>query len=166
ALYLTGHSLGGALAALLGIMVATEPEYRAFAQQLRAIYSYGQPMVGDPALARACEDHPFLGRNVVRYVYGNDVVTRLSPKPSGPFAHFGREYRCRAGVEPRRWVRSPTYRTQISNLLELASSPLSILTKQVPWLRKLNLGASFHDHLPHHYVAALTPPGVRTEFGD
>jgi hypothetical protein len=166
ALYLTGHSLGGALAALLGVMLVTEPEYRPFAERLRGVYTYGQPMVGDPAMARAGDAHPFLGSRVIRYVYGNDVVTRLSPKPAGPFAHFGREYRCRAGVEPRHWAPSPRNRTQISNLLELAASPLGFVARQVPWLRKLNLGASFHDHLPHHYIAALTPPGVRTEFGD
>jgi hypothetical protein len=25
---------------------------------------------------------------------------------------------------------------------------------------------SLDDHLPHHYIAALTPPGVASEFGD
>lgn len=166
ALYLTGHSLGGALAALLGLMVVSEPEYQPLADRLRAVYTYGQPIVGSPELAAVSDRHPFLGRNVVRYVYGNDVVTRLPPRPTGDFAHFGREYRCTARVAPRRWEPSPRPRTQIGNLLELVVAPLAFVTRQVPWLTRLHTGASLHDHLPHHYVSALAPPGVRSEFGD
>jgi hypothetical protein len=165
ALFIAGHSLGGALAALLGIMVATEPEYQPLAAALRAVYTYGQPIVGSPALARACDADPLLGPNTIRYVYGNDVVTRLPPKATGSFAHFGREYRCRSGDEPRRWTPSPESRTQIGNVLELAMAPLAFVSRQVPWLRRMHTGASLHDHLPHHYVTALTPPGVRSEFG-
>lgn len=166
ALYITGHSFGGALAALLGVMAVTEPAYEPIAERLRAVYTYGQPIVGSASLAMAADAHPFLGPNVVRYIYGNDVVTRLPPKPTGNFAHFGREYRCKAGQVPRRWVASPKVTTQIGNLLELAMAPMTFVTRQVPWMRRLPTGASFHDHLPHHYVSALTPPGVRSEFGD
>ena len=166
ALFVTGHSLGGALGALLGVMLTTEPEYQSLAERLRAVYTYGQPIVGSPALAQECDRHPFLGRNVVRYVYGNDVVTRLPPKPTGHFAHFGQELRCPSLDGPRRWVPSPRPRTQIGNVVELALAPLAFVSRQVPWLRRLHTGASLHDHLPHHYVAALTPPGVRSEFGD
>ena len=112
------------------------------------------------------EIHPFLGRNVIRYVYGNDVVTRLPPRPTGDFADFGREYRCDARATPRTWMPSAKPRTQISNLLELALAPLAFVSRQVPWLTKVHTGASLHDHLPHHYVSALTPPDVRSEFGD
>lgn len=166
ALYLAGHSLGGALAALLAVMVATEPGYEPMARPLRAAYTFGQPIVGSDALAEACDAHPFLGSRVLRYVYGNDVVTRLPPKPAGRFGHFGQEYRCDAGAASRRWVPSPAPRTQIGNLVELAGAPLAFVTRQVPWLRRLHVGASLHDHLPHHYISALTPPGVRSEFGD
>ncbi|MGI8807734.1 MAG: lipase family protein [Acidimicrobiales bacterium] len=166
ALYITGHSLGGALGALLGMMIVSEPEYAALAARLRAVYTYGQPMVGSPELAAVCDRHPFLGRNVIRYVYGNDVVTRLPPRLTGDFAHFGREYRCDVQTTPRTWAPSARPRTQIGNLLELAMAPLAFVSRQVPWLTKLHTGASMHDHLPHHYVSALTPPHVRSEFGD
>ncbi|HEX2701121.1 MAG TPA: lipase family protein [Acidimicrobiales bacterium] len=166
ALYLTGHSLGGALAAMLGVMVVAERDYEPFARRLRAVYTYGQPMVGAPDLAAASDRDPFLGRNVIRYVYGNDVVTRLPPRATGDFSHFGRELRCDRRSATRSWVPSPTPRTQIGNLLELAMAPLAFVTRQVPWLAKLHTGASLHDHLPHHYVSALTPAGVRSEFGD
>ena len=166
ALYITGHSLGGALAALLAVMVVTEPAYRPLAERLKAVYTYGQPIIGSPALAQACEADRFLSRNVIRYVYGNDVVTRLPPKATGDFAHFGREFRCDPYVEPPRWDPSRVVRTQIKSVLELALAPLSILSRQVPWMHRLYRGASLHDHLPHHYVSSLTPPGVRSEFGD
>lgn len=34
------------------------------------------------------------------------------------------------------------------------------------WSRNLPFQHSLDDHGPQHYVAALTPPGVRSEFGD
>ena len=166
AVFLTGHSLGGALAALLAVMVVNDPAYAALAERLRVAVTFGQPMVGSRELARACDAHPFLGPNLLRYVYGNDVVTRLPPRQSGPFAHFGREYRTPAGDAAGRWTPAPSPRTQIGNLAELAAAPIAFVTRQVPWLRKLHVGASLHDHLPHHYVSALTPPGVRSEFGE
>jgi len=166
ALYVTGHSLGGALGLLLGLMVVSEPAYAELASKLRAVYTYGQPIVTSPELAAVADRHPFLGRNVIRYVYGNDVVTRLPPRPTGDFAHFGREYHCGTRVTPRRWAPSARPRTQIGNLLELAMAPLAFVSRQVPWLAKVHTGASLHDHLPHHYVSALTPAHVRSEFGD
>lgn len=166
ALYLTGHSLGGALAALLALMVVADPAYAALAGRLRAVYTFGQPIVGSPELAVMGDAHPFLGRNVIRYVYGNDVVTRLPPRATGDFAHFGREYRWDRRVAARRWVPSPQPRTQIRNVVELAMAPLAFVSRQVPWLSRMHTGASLHDHLPHHYVNALTPAGVRSEFGD
>lgn len=165
-LYITGHSLGGALAALLGVMVVVRPEYAAIAARLRGVYTFGQPILGSRALARACDAHPFLGANVIRYVYGNDVVTRLPPRPTGRFAHFGRELRYDPVGGRREWVHSRSPRTQISNLVELLLAPLSFVTRQVPSLQRIHRGASLHDHLPHHYVAALTPEGVRREFDD
>lgn len=166
ALYVTGHSLGGALGVLLAAMLVTEPDYEPLAARLRAVYTYGQPIVGSPELAAVSDRHPFLGRNVIRYVYGNDVVTRLPPRPTGDFAHFGREYRCDRRVVPRTWEPSARPRTQIGNVLELALAPLAFVSRQVPWLAKVHNGASLHDHLPHHYVSALAPSGVRSEFGD
>src|SRR5207248_397863 len=92
ALYITGHSLGAAMAGLMAVMLVTEPAYAEIAAKLRAVYTFGQPMIGSPELAQACDAHPFLGTNVLRYIYRRDVVTHLPPKDSGAFAHFGPEY--------------------------------------------------------------------------
>ncbi len=165
-LYITGHSLGGAMAALMAIMVITEPAYTSIAAKLKAVYTFGQPMIGTPALAEACDSHPFLGQSVLRYLYGNDVVPQAPPTASGAFAHFGPEYQYEKKGDEGRWKHNSQPTKQLPNLLELVSVPLSFLARQFRLSRNLPFRASVYDHLPHHYIAALTPPDVRTEFGD
>ena len=166
ALYVTGHSLGGAMAALMAIMLLTEPAYAPIAARLKAAYTFGQPMIGTPALAEACDGHPFLGHNVLRYLYGHDVVPQLPPTASGDFAHFGPEYQYERKGDEGRWKHNDQPTGQLPNLLELVSIPISFLARQLRLSRNLPFRASIYDHLPHHYIAALTPPDVRSEFGD
>jgi hypothetical protein len=161
ALYVTGHSLGGAMATLLGIMLTTDPAFAPLAERLRAVCTFGQPMVGGPALAAACAEHPFLGTRIVRYVYEDDVVPHLPPKDSGDFAHIGVERR----YDGRAWLEvEPT--EQMGNLVGLLEMPLAYLGRRLEHLRRVPFRYSLDDHLPHHYIAALTPPGVPSEFGD
>ena len=162
ALYLTGHSLGGAMAALMGVMLVTDPAYAPLADKLRAVYTYGQPMLGEPRFARACAGHPFLCKNVVRYVYQRDVVPELPPTASGDFAHFGPELRFEDGS----WKRSARPTRQINNLLELPGAAAAFIAHQLRWFRKLPFQHSIYDHMPNHYVSALKPPHVQSEFGD
>ncbi|WP_131747596.1 lipase family protein [Frankia sp. Cppng1_Ct_nod] len=101
ALYITGHGLGGAMAAMAAVMLTTDPAYHDIAGRLRAVYTFGQPMVGDHAFAKACDRIRFLRDNrlellrdnFIRYIYDRDVVPHLPPRASGRFAHFGREFR-------------------------------------------------------------------------
>lgn len=166
ALYITGHSLGGAMAVLMAIMLTTEPAYAPIAAKLKAVYTFGQPMVGSPELAQACADHPFLGTNVLRFIYGSDIVPQLPPTASGAFAHFGPEYQYKGGGDDGRWERNDLPTKQLSNLLEVVATPISFLARQLRVFRNVPFRASIYDHLPHHYITALTPPGVRSEFGD
>jgi len=162
ALYVAGHSLGGAMAALMAVMLVTDPAYARIGAALRAVYTFGQPMVGDPAFARACADHPFLGRNVIRYVYQHDVVPELPPTASGDFAHFGPELRFRDGA----WKESGTPTKQLNNLLELPGAAAAFVAHQIRWFRKLPFQHSIYDHLPRQYLSALKPPHVSSEFGE
>jgi hypothetical protein len=165
-LYITGHSLGAAMAAIMTIMLTTEPSYAPIAARLKAVYTFGQAMVGTPQLADACNDLPFLCENVIRYVYANDIAPQLPPKQSGKFAHFGQEYQYKENGDDGEWQHNLTPRGQMGSLLELLGNPLSFLARQIELTRNLNFSASVDDHLPHHYIAALTPPGIESEFGD
>jgi hypothetical protein len=166
ALYVTGHSLGAAMAAIMTIMLTTEPAYAPLAEKLKATYTYGQAMVGTPPLADACSEHPFLCNNVIRYVYAHDIAPQLPPKQSGKFAHFGQEYQFRGNGNGGEWHHNEEPRRQLRSMLELAGNPLSFLARQIEITRNLTFNASVDDHLPHHYIAALTPPGIQHEFGD
>lgn len=161
ALYVTGHSLGGAMAALMGIMLVRDPTYAALAERLRAVVTFGQPMLATPGLAAACDADPFLGRRVLRYVYGDDVVPHLPPCDAGEFAHFGRELVHRDG----QWRPSRTTHQQMRSVLLLAEAPLSFLARRLRVLHGVPFTYSIDDHLPHRYVTALTPPGVSSEYG-
>jgi hypothetical protein len=163
ALYVTGHSLGGAMAALMGVMLATLPAYAPLAERLRGVYTYGQPMIGPHPLARACGEHPFLSTNVVRYIYQRDVVAFLPPRDTGVFEHFGQE-RQYLGSWP--WQVNAQGVRQMAFAAELAEVPLSFLAHRFAATRRLPFRYRLDDHLPHHYVAALTPPGIPNEYGD
>ena len=120
-------------------------------------------MVGDPALAHACDDDEVLGRRVFRYVYDNDIVPQVPPKGCGSFAHFGQEFRYTR--EDGRWSRSRTARKQLRRVWDVLEGPVSFLSQQFPVTRDLlHFHASLYDHLPTGYITALTPEGLSNEF--
>src|SRR5205085_6874035 len=163
ALYITGHSLGAAMAALIAVMLVTDPAYTEIVEKLRAVYTFGQPMIGSPELARACDADAFLENGVIRYIYHRDVIPHLPPKVSGPFSHFGPEYHFDQSWPWRRQKR-PT--EQMGNLLGLVEAPLAFVGRQLRPLRNFPFRYSLDDHAPQHYISRLTPPGTPTEFGD
>ena len=166
ALYITGHSLGGASAAMLAIMLLTEPQYKPIVSKLKAVYTFGQPMITSPQLAEKCNVNDFLREKVIRYVYENDIAPQLPPTQSGAFKHFGTEYQYKPQGDGGTWNLNKEPRKQLSGLVQLVANPLSFLARQFTLTRNLPFHASVNDHLPQYYIAALTPPGVRTEFGD
>jgi len=165
ALYICGHSLGGASAAMLTAMLLTEPDFAGIAGKLKAVYTYGAPMIGSPEFAAACNEDDFMRAKVLRYVYVNDIVPQVPPAESGQFAHFGTEYRYKPPRDHDDWYESKP-RKQLHNLFELATTPLAFLAKQFPLTRNLAFHASIYDHLPENYIEALRPRGKRSEYGD
>ncbi|MBU6300812.1 MAG: CHAT domain-containing protein [Verrucomicrobia bacterium] len=69
--WLTGHSLGGALATILAA------EFSQYASLVAGIYTFGQPCAGQQGFADFFNHH-YRGR-CFRFVHGEDVVTRLPP---------------------------------------------------------------------------------------
>jgi hypothetical protein len=166
ALYIAGHSLGGASAAMLAIMLLAEPLYKPIVSKLKAVYTFGQPMITSPQLAEKCNGNDFLRERVIRYVYENDIAPQLPPTESGAFKHSGTEYQYQPQGDGGEWHFNKEPRKQLSSMLALVTNPLSFVARQFKLTRNLTFHASVHDHLPQYYIAALTPPGVRSEFGD
>jgi hypothetical protein len=164
ALYLTGHSLGAAMAAIESILLRTEKNYdQQFTDQLQATYSFAQPLVGSPELAAAYNGDPFPRERLVRFIYQKDPVPHYPPRTTGTFANFGRQFHFRA----ERWDETTSRpAAQSSSVIEQLSGLLAFATRQFPLLSWLPFPYQLDDHLPQHYITALTPPGVRSEFGD
>ena len=158
ALYITGHSLGAAIAALAGVYLAADPiESRHFRTKLRGIYTFGQPMIGDVDFAAACDEDPLLRRGVFRHVYGRDVVPHLPPLVYGRFAHFGRELRAPSG---RGWREEPHRAEQAPDVI----FSIFVVPRITYWAAQLaitrnlaTLGYSWYDHLPQFYIEASEP---------
>jgi hypothetical protein len=145
ALYATGHSLGGAMAVLFALTSA-RPE-------LRAIYTFGQPMVLHTPVAPEVEA---VGRKVFRHVLARDPVPALPPASFGAFAHLGSEHVFDAG----RWTRAEGSTKALKNVSR------ALLSTVASGLTSAKSRYSLEQHGPHRYLDALRPADRVTEFGD
>jgi len=165
ALYITGHSLGAAMAAIATMLLKNTPEHdERFGAQLKATYSFAQPMVGNPALAAACDTDDFLRRRLFRFVYERDPVPHLPSRDLGTYRNFGTEY----GYDGRRWTRRDGRKAagQMGLVVNALGSGLMSLGRYLPVLRSIPVDYLLDDHRPNHYIEALSRPGELTEFGD
>lgn len=156
ALYVTGHSLGGAMAALFALTVSTDSIHRSLAEKLRAVYTFGQPMAVAAPLPQAVYK---VEHKLFRHAIPSDPVPALPPVQWGPFVHFGQEFRYVTG----QWQRSPSTVAQPARLLDILRAVLALF---VPEKRRATWRYKADQHAPHHYIAALRPDDRVTEFGD
>jgi lipase (class 3) len=158
ALYITGHSLGGALAVLATAIISVDPGLTAIKEQLRGVYTYGQPMVGGKVFAKKFEQE--LGDMLFRHVYKADIVPRLPPVTMGSFQHFGREFTATdAG-----WVYQSKPVTQLLTVgLSTLVGALSWIKDQIPLLSWLRVPISIEDHSPAHYLRTSQMPLPNSE---
>lgn len=156
ALYLTGHSLGGALAAVTAALLAHRDACARPRGVLRGVCTYGQPMIGGPELARRCEDR--FGWLVHRHVFGRDVVPQLPARTAGRFAHFGRELRDIDG----RWAWTEKPSAQVcSATAAVGLGVLAWVKAQLPLVRGVPMPYSLDDHSPRHYVGVCRAAPAR-----
>ena len=160
ALYVTGHSLGGAMAVIMGLMLMTDPDYRTeLGAALRAVYTFGQPMIGPAGLGAGYAAIPDRFRApVLRYVYRQDPVPRVPAADLGRFAHFGAEYRYDG-----EWTTGGHPLRPMQSILGFGGAFLAFPLEQIPILRGL-LPYTISDHFPQNYIEACS--GHRSEYGD
>ncbi|WP_437573525.1 lipase family protein [Sorangium sp. So ce887] len=151
ALYITGHSLGGALAVLAAARLYTVGILHEWHwKKLRGIYTFGQPMVGDQEFVRRYERG--FGHMLFRHIYENDVVPRMPPRTAGDFRHMGEEYHS----TDRGWI----YQSKlVSQARSLVGSTLTGITAFVmdqlagiPVLGRIPFPYSWEAHSPVNYL--------------
>lgn len=148
ALYVTGHSLGGAMAVLFALAARRD--------ELRAVYTFAQPMTIAAPIPAGIEP---VGARIFRYVLEGDLVPAMPPVGWGEFAHVGREYRYGDGA----WSRAGKSTAQLTNLRDIPRTLLGLLTSST---RRASIMNALDLHGPHRYIDALRPPDRVTEFGD
>jgi len=187
ALFITGHGIGGAMAQLAAYKLATDPHptYRALAERLTHVYTFGQPMVGNAAFTRVWTEVDLLRTRVFCHTHGFDIFPHLPPRGATSFRHVGKHFTDVRGTE--------TWAEEARDEPKQASSPLDMVRAVLPLPNQVGLRRgferlgrvgvksvhalltllfkdatpySFYDHLPTHYVVCSQPAGKLTEFGD
>lgn len=166
ALYICGHSLGGAYAAMAAAFIQLEPTLVHVRRNLRSVYTFGQPMFADRTFAKSLEEN--LGDQVFRHRYRDDIVPRLPGTLSGAsYYHFGRSY---VSSRDDVWVREDVReRGPLRRLLSpggqvigsLSSSLIGVVAwvrGNIPLLQWIPLPVSWGDHSPLHYMRVSQAP--------
>jgi len=146
-LYITGHSLGGAMAVLAAARLLKGDFGEWPAEVLRGVYTFGQPMVGDAGFASYVAER--FGDRLYRHVYADDVVPHLPPKSAFDYVHVGQELH--AGGPNEGWVPSRDVAERANAAAALISSSVTAFEARVS--PNIRIGKySIDDHMPSNYV--------------
>lgn len=172
-LYLTGHSLGGALAILFaGILMfkkGREQREERILEKLAAIHTFGQPRVGDVNFAA------FMDRNMemlkveyYRIVYCNDFVTRV-PFDDGVFGfkHCGQRCYFFDSFYKELTLESEPNKNFFSPIFFMAMFPNAVWELVQGWLLVwLRFGNSFRESkfMMAARLLGLILPGIASHF--
>lgn len=88
-IWLTGHSLGGAIASLLAYHI---PE------RVAGLYTFGSPCVGNSEFVKAFNTKKHLPEKTYRYVHGNDAIANGLPLLGVDYLHVGQLKQLDAGL--------------------------------------------------------------------
>lgn len=141
-IYVTGHSLGGALA----LLCAYELDRQGF--NVAQVYTFGQPRVGNAAWVRMYESR--LGLKTWRFVYQEDIVPRVPHLPSWHdlYRHAGTEvFVPSETIAGQFWFNPPWWRLLISDAWGIYKAWLCSKFKAA-----LDLA---YDHHVSNYVSVL-----------
>jgi hypothetical protein len=156
-LYVTGHSLGGAMALLASYRIASDDSYSRLAgddtrpplrEWLAGVYTFAQPMVGNRAFACLCADNELLSRRLYCHNFRKDIVPHIPPGgTSGEFAHTGKHYWAvqRSDEDPStpeyEWSKEPgSVPERARSLVDMLEAGVAILVEQAPSARALLTG--------------------------
>jgi triacylglycerol lipase len=153
--FLAGHSLGAALAALIAHRISTDS-----VADVEAVYTIGMPRPGRHAFA-AAYDAQRLGMRTYRLVHGQDLVPTVAPAFLD-FRHVGRFLHCQRGgkfdpaqLTPDTSSDDPGFVAGVSQELSgLWHGPEATIRTQV---ERLKLAADM--------ALGRVPPGTRTDAG-
>jgi hypothetical protein len=146
-LYITGHSLGAAMAVIATARIFSD-DYATWQPLVRGAYTYGQPMVGDADFCKHYERQ----FELYRHVYRKDVVPHLPPSEVGRFVHFGQEF---LATEPGAgWQYADPPRVKQAALAGAAAAiaVADFFSRRLVPLRQLPLPYSLEDHGPQGYI--------------
>ncbi len=149
ALYITGHSLGAAMAVVAAAKIFT-PEYAHWQPLVRGVYTFGQPAVGNEQFAQHYQ--AAFGKMLYRHVYRHDVVPRLPPLTTDHFSHFGEERFATSASAT--WETDGSIRAK-QCLFVLATSIIAVadfFSRRIHYLNHLELPYSLDDHSPSRYI--------------
>jgi triacylglycerol lipase len=90
-LWITGHSLGAALATLATAKLLEKPEQLPGVKpQVRGLYTFGSPRVGNGEFAKRFDE--LFKPKTFRFVNHRDIVTRVAPRTLLGYSHVGQCY--------------------------------------------------------------------------
>jgi triacylglycerol lipase len=173
-IYLAGHSLGGALAAVAARRLLDEGVLTP--DRLSGVYTIGMPRPGSEAHARdyAAVGGGILGQRTYRLVHGDDVVPKVPPAgPPFDFRHVGSVLTCSRGgtfndgMPQGPTAEDPPAKVGAMNILQelraaLTTAPqdgdtLPPYPSAHPFVLQIVAALPFpiRDHLPDRYLRAL-----------
>jgi triacylglycerol lipase len=153
-IFVTGHSLGGALAAL------SAHEILGKGAEVTAVYTFGMPRAGSPDFA-ATQYDPSLGSRTYRLVQGQDLVPTVAPAEIG-FHHLGRYLHCDRGGRFDAGALAADTRSDDPPFVAGVAKELSDFLNG-PLVAALN---TFNQlKLTALLAFGLGPPGARTDLG-
>jgi hypothetical protein len=171
-IFVTGHSLGGALAAVAALELAKDP-----GASVMAVYTFGMQRPGDEQFKLSYDGR--LGQTTYRLVQGDDIVPTVPPSSPLGFRHVGRLLHCTRGRHfEARNLRADTKSDDppfaggighnlfdgfhaplgVAELLALLKNAGAQLAGRPDFVKVLIalLPPPVRDHVPENYIAALT----------